>query len=127
MSNVVDGDTLPAERSGRDRTGAGARDQRFGDRPRGHADRAGADEQAAWRVCRRGSWRGVVLDRDDQPGPRRGRDRAADVAGRQRVLLRSGDRDDDQVDVRFSITARQDKAIRAAIKAISEDAWQPIR
>jgi len=30
-------------------------------------------------------------------------------------------------DVRFSITARQDKAIRAAIKAISEDAWQPIR
>jgi hypothetical protein len=29
-------------------------------------------------------------------------------------------------DVRFSITARQDKRIRAAIDAISDDAWQPI-
>jgi hypothetical protein len=30
------------------------------------------------------------------------------------------------VDVRFSITARQDKRIRAAIDAIADDAWQPI-
>ncbi len=29
-------------------------------------------------------------------------------------------------DVRFSITARQDKRIRAAIEAIPDDAWQPI-
>jgi hypothetical protein len=29
-------------------------------------------------------------------------------------------------DVRFSITARQDKAIRAAIEQIGDDAWQPI-
>jgi rubrerythrin len=29
-------------------------------------------------------------------------------------------------DVRFSITARQDKRIRAAIDAITDDAWQPI-
>ena len=29
-------------------------------------------------------------------------------------------------DVRFSVTARQDKRIRAAIEAIDEDAWQPI-
>lgn len=29
-------------------------------------------------------------------------------------------------DVRFSITARQDKRIRAAIGAIADDAWQPI-
>jgi len=29
-------------------------------------------------------------------------------------------------DVRFSITARQDKRIRAAIDAIGDDAWQPI-
>ena len=29
-------------------------------------------------------------------------------------------------DVRFSITARQDKRVRAAIDAIPEDAWQPI-
>jgi hypothetical protein len=29
-------------------------------------------------------------------------------------------------DVRFSITARQDKRIRAAIEAITDDAWQPI-
>lgn len=29
-------------------------------------------------------------------------------------------------DVRFSITARQDKRIRAAIDAIADDAWQPI-
>jgi len=29
-------------------------------------------------------------------------------------------------DVRFSITARQDKRIRAAIETIDEDAWQPI-
>ncbi len=29
-------------------------------------------------------------------------------------------------DVRFSITARQDKRVRAAIEAIAEDAWQPI-
>ena len=29
-------------------------------------------------------------------------------------------------DVRFSITARQDKRVRAAIDAIDEDAWQPI-
>ncbi len=28
--------------------------------------------------------------------------------------------------VRFSVTARQDKPIRTAIDAISEDAWQPI-
>jgi len=31
-----------------------------------------------------------------------------------------------KVDVRFSITARQDKRIRAAIDAVSDDAWQPI-
>ena len=31
-----------------------------------------------------------------------------------------------KVDVRFSITARQDKRIRAAIDAIAEAAWQPI-
>ncbi len=29
-------------------------------------------------------------------------------------------------DVRFSITARQDRAVRAAIDAIDDDAWQPI-
>jgi hypothetical protein len=29
-------------------------------------------------------------------------------------------------DVRFSVTARQDKRVRAAIDAIAEDAWQPI-
>ena len=29
-------------------------------------------------------------------------------------------------DVRFSVTARQDKAIRAAIEAMGDDAWQPI-
>ncbi len=29
-------------------------------------------------------------------------------------------------DVRFSITARQDKRVRAAIDTIEEDAWQPI-
>ena len=29
-------------------------------------------------------------------------------------------------DVRFSITARQDKRVRAAIDAIADDAWQPI-
>jgi hypothetical protein len=29
-------------------------------------------------------------------------------------------------DVRFSITARQDKRVRAAIDAIPDDAWQPI-
>lgn len=29
-------------------------------------------------------------------------------------------------DVRFSVTARQDKRIRAAIEAIADDAWQPI-
>jgi hypothetical protein len=29
-------------------------------------------------------------------------------------------------DVRFSVTARQDKRVRAAIDAIPEDAWQPI-
>jgi hypothetical protein len=31
-----------------------------------------------------------------------------------------------KLDVRFSITARQDKRIRAAIEAIADDAWQPI-
>ncbi len=31
-----------------------------------------------------------------------------------------------KLDVRFSITARQDKRIRAAIDAIEESAWQPI-
>jgi len=29
-------------------------------------------------------------------------------------------------DVRFSITAKQDKRIRAAVDAIEESAWQPI-
>ena len=31
-----------------------------------------------------------------------------------------------KLDVRFSVTARQDKKVRAAIDAIGEDAWQPI-
>ncbi len=29
-------------------------------------------------------------------------------------------------DVRFSITAKQDKKVRAAIEAIDEQSWQPI-
>ena len=31
-----------------------------------------------------------------------------------------------RLDVRFSVTVRQDKRIRAAIEAIAEDAWTPI-
>ncbi len=31
-----------------------------------------------------------------------------------------------KLDVEFSVTAKQDKKIRAAIEAIEETAWQPI-
>jgi hypothetical protein len=32
-----------------------------------------------------------------------------------------------RLDVRFSVTVRQDKRIRAAIEAIAEQDWTPIR
>ncbi len=68
----------------------------------------------------------LVPDRDDQPGPQRWCDRAADRPRRQRLLLQAVLATAAKFDVRFSITARQDKRIRAAIEAIPETAWQPI-
>jgi len=46
----------------------------------------------------------------------------ADSAFYSRAVLTTARR----LDVRFSVTVRQDKAVRAAIEAIAEDAWQPI-
>jgi hypothetical protein len=46
----------------------------------------------------------------------------ADSAFYSRTVLRTATR----LDVRFSITVRQDKRIRAAIEAIGEKAWRPI-
>jgi Transposase DDE domain group 1 len=46
----------------------------------------------------------------------------ADSAFYSRAVLSTARR----LDVRFSVTVRQDKAVRAAIEAIDPDAWQPI-
>src|SRR4051794_18896808 len=61
------------------------------------ADRAGADEPAARRGGRRRPRREVVPDRDGQPGPRGGRDRAVDRAGGLGVLLQERALDRGQV------------------------------
>jgi hypothetical protein len=46
----------------------------------------------------------------------------ADSAFYSRAVLTTARR----LDVRFSVTVRQDKAVRAAIEAIDQDAWKPI-
>ena len=81
---------------------------------------------APGRLGGRGPRRQELSDRDGVAAARRRRDRRADGARGLGVLL---PRDADtaaKFGVRFSITARQDKRIKAAIEAIPDDAWTPI-
>jgi hypothetical protein len=90
------------------------------------ADPARVDVPAARWVRRRRPGRQVVPDRDHQPGPQRRRQRAAHRPSGQRLYSKAVLHTAAAFDVRFSITVRQDKRIRAAIQTIDEQAWQPI-
>ncbi len=122
---TIDLDSTIVEVHGRNKQGAafGHQSPRISPAARDlRADRTGADEPAAGWQRRRRPRRSVVPDRDDQPGPQRRRDRAADRPFYSKKVLATAAK----FDVRFSITARQDKAVRAAIAAIAEQAWQAI-
>ena len=90
-------------------------------------DRDGAVQPAAGRVGGCGPRREELPDRDGQPAPCRRRHRAAHDPRRQRASTAgpcSAPRSSSACE--FSVTARQDKKIRAAIEAIEEAAWTPI-